>query len=99
MRTIKNYELVLSGEQDDRLLLTFDWADIPHIPRIATSAVFDSSASNFTITFEDKEHWEEISFLNLPTSLHELVKGFEIIFIVGLSENIEMFSEVSLLIK
>lgn len=53
MRTVENYELVISGETNERLLLTFDWSDLPVIPRAVTSVVFDEEDAVFHITFED----------------------------------------------
>lgn len=99
MRTVENYELVLSGEAEDRLFLTFDWTDVPSLPRIVTSVVFDEEASVFRVTFEDASRWEEILFIDLPITLHAVVKQFKEIAVVGLSEDVEMFSEVALDIK
>lgn len=96
MRTVENYELVLSGEQEERLLLTFDWRDLPQIPRAVSSVVFDEDASEFRITFEDQSHWEEILFPGLPLGLHDMVKQFDRVSVVGLSEEVEMFSEAPL---
>lgn len=100
MRTVENYELVLSGEEDERLLLTFDWVDTPHLPRKVTSVVFDETKSAFQVVFEDASRWEEISFVECPLSLHEMIKQFSKISVVGLSdENVELFSENTLTIK
>lgn len=102
MRTVENYELVLSGEVEERLLLTFDWSDLPQIPRAVSSVVFDKEASEFRITFEDKSHWEEVRFPNLPLGLHDMVTEFDRVSVVGLSDGeneegaVEMFSEVPL---
>lgn len=99
MRTVENYELVLSGEQEDRLLLTFDWNDVPSLPRTVTSVVFDEDASEFRITFEDASRWEEIAFVDLPATLHPMVKQFKEVSVVGLSDQVELFADVNLEIK
>lgn len=99
MRIVENYELVLSGENEERLLLTFDWNDVPVLPRIVTSVVFDEDASNFRVTFEDASRWEEVLFADLPKTLHPMVKQFEKISVVGLSDDVELFSEVTLDMK
>jgi len=99
MRTVENYELVLSGEQEDRLLLTFDWSDVSSLPRMVSSVVFDEEAAVFRVTFEDASRWEEILFVDLPITLHTVVKQFDKISVVGLSDDVEVFSEVTLNIK
>ena len=99
MRVIENYEIVLSGEEEDRLLLTFDCADAPHLPRAATATVFDSQKSEIRVVFEDQKHWEEIQFPNLPSTLHDVLRGFEKISVVGLSDQVEIFSETALEIR
>ena len=99
MRVIENYELVISGEENDRLLLTFDWSDAPELPRAASATVFDEQKSEFRVTFEDPSHWEEISFPALPATLHHIVKGFDTIFVVGLGDDVEMFSQTSLEVR
>lgn len=96
MRTIENYELVVSGENDEKLLLTFDWADLPQLPRAATQVTLDQEKSRIVVSFEDDKHWEEIEFVALPLSLQDLLRNFDKIFVVGLSDEVEMFSEVAL---
>lgn len=99
MRIVENYELVLSGEKEDRLLLTFDWNDVPSLPRTVTSVVFDEDSSEFRVVFEDQSRWEEIAFVELPATLHSMVKQFNKISVVGLSDEVELFSDANLEIK
>lgn len=97
MRTVENYELVISGETNERLLLTFDWSDLPVIPRAVTSVVFDEEDAVFHITFEDASRWEEVLFADVPVTLNDMIKQFAKISVVGLSEeDVEMFCEVNL---
>ena len=98
MRTVENYELVLSGEQEDRLMLTFDCADLPNIPPNVSSVSFAPHRADITVTFEDAEHWEEVRFINLPATLHALVGKFKSITIVGLSDKVELMSETTLVV-
>ena len=97
MRTIENYELVISGDSDEKILLTFDWADLPQLPSGASSVVVKKDISSIFVTFEDDKRWEEIEFINLPLSLQDMLSQFDKIFVVGLSEEeVEMFSEANL---
>lgn len=96
MRTLENYELVVSGEQEDKLLLTFDWDDLPQLPRSVSSVTVDTEASQIKVGFEDEKHWEEVLFVNLPVSLQDLMRQFPSIFVVGLSDEVEMFAESAL---
>ena len=73
MRTIESYELVLTAEED-RLLLTYDWEDLPYTPSSVSKAVYDFVQREFRITFEDNERLEEVRFLNVQAPLLELVK-------------------------
>ena len=96
MREIKNYELILSGEKDERLLLTFDWNDLPNLPKTASSATINEEQKTIHVIFEDGEHWEEVMFLDLPQTLYDIMKNYENISIIGLSEEVEMHSEINL---
>lgn len=96
MRTLENYELVVSGEQEEKLLLTFDWSDLPHLPMGASSVTVASNPSQIVVAFEDDERWEEVAFLNLPLSLQDMMKTFTNIFVVGLSDKVEMFADAKL---
>lgn len=96
MRDLENYELVVSGDTDEKLLLTFDWEDLSNLPRAATSATVDTTSSKIIVVFEDDRRWEEISCLELPGVLQDMMRDFPSIFIVGLSSEVEMFSEVPL---
>lgn len=93
MRQLENYEVVLSGEGEDRLLLTFDWNDLPNIPKSVSSVVCDKSAAQFRVIFEDDAHWEEVHFVNLPESLFAVVAQFQEVYVVGLSDKVEMFAQ------
>lgn len=99
MRSVINYEIILSGEEEERLLLTFDWQDLPHLPRNVSGVVFFLEASQFVVTFEDNERWEEICFENTPAALHDVIKNYKEITIVGLSEEVELFASSSLEIR
>ena len=97
MRTIENYELVISGDDDEKILLTFDWADLPQLPSSAASVQVRKSNSSICVTFEDDKRWEEIEFINLPISLQQMMSEFDKVFVVGLSEDeVEMFAEAPL---
>ena len=93
MRTLENYELVISGEEEDKLLLTFDWDDLPQLPHAVSSVVVDTENSHIKVEFEDDKRWEEIHFVNLPVSLQDMMREFPSIFVVGLSDEVEMFAE------
>lgn len=96
MRTLENYELVVSGEDEEKLLLTFDWGDLVHLPMSATAVTVSANPSQVLVVFEDDQRWEEVVFVNLPLSLHDMMKNFDTIYVVGLSDKVEMFSEVKL---
>ena len=96
MRVVENYEIVISGEQEERLLMTFDWADLPHVPKGVSHVVFDEKSSEFRVTFEDQSRWEEVQFPALPLSLHDMVKQFSSLVVVGLSDKVELFADVAL---
>lgn len=99
MREIINYELVVSEEKEERLLLTFSWEEVGSLPLSVTSFLFDKEESKFIVTFEDSKKWEEISFINLPVVLHDVVDKYKKITVVGLSDEVELFSEVKIDIK
>lgn len=97
MQIIENYEIVLSGEKEDRLLLTFNWNDITPVPRKISDIIFEKDSSQIKVIFEDNKHWEEVSFVDLPLTLHDIISQFKQISIVGLTEdNVEFFQEFSL---
>lgn len=93
MRELENYELVLSGEEEDRLLLTFDWSDLPNLPKKVSSVVCDTEKAQFRVVFEDDARWEEVHFINLPSSLFDMIRQFQEIHVVGLSDKVELFDQ------
>lgn len=100
MRIIENFELVLAGKDEERLILTFDWNDVVQLPRAATSISFDPEGSVFTVAFEDTKHWEEIQFVNVPLALHDMIKQFNSILVLGLSDDtVELNSDLQLQFK
>ena len=98
MREVKNYELILSGENDERLLLTFDWDDVPNLPESVSTVVLNGEQKTIHVIFEDGEHWEEVMFVNLPQTLYDIMKDYELISIIGLTDEIKMHSEVKITI-